>query len=59
MLPPQKTTFEGVEVNCPHDLENYLKLRYGYLGKDCYYNKETNLSNVPKIIQIYFIFPNE
>lgn len=43
MLPPSQTRLEGVVVNCPNNLEAYLKLRYGYLGKDCYYDKETNL----------------
>lgn len=43
MFPPKETMLEGVLVNGPNNLLGYLKLRYGYLGEDCYYDKETNL----------------
>ena len=33
--------FEGMEMPCPRDSKAYLTELYGYLGKDCFYNTET------------------
>lgn len=43
IFPLKRYQFEGVECWGPNDMEVWLKIHYGYLGKDCYYDKETKL----------------
>lgn len=41
IFPLGTVMFEGMEMSCPKNSEAYLTELYGYLGKDCFYNTET------------------
>ena len=43
IFPQSEIHLEGVKVPCPGKVKEYLESMYGYLGKDCYYNPDTNL----------------
>ena len=40
IFPLKQAMFEGVLSNVPNDMTAYLTHNYGYLGKDCRYDKE-------------------
>ena len=43
VLPLKTYTFEGLNVQGPSDLETYLKVEYGYLGRDAMFDFASQL----------------
>lgn len=43
IFPLKRFKFEGIDCWGPNNPEQVLKVEYGYLGRDCYYDKEENI----------------
>ena len=43
IIPCKKITLENSEFPCPNNIENFLKVHYGYIGEDAKYCEKTDL----------------